>query len=177
MHVDSDSHGQRVDETSPSEWAAPPDRAPLLQRAEVQPTGVSDRRGLMIGAGTFGALVVSLCALSVILSRPFAAGAAPAWSVEITAAGDRQVMALIYGKEAGLHLVRVPAASAGRAVAPVVIPARLAEGELHMVSLGWSGLMARASSPAGTTPVAWMAEGRIITGFQGPRGTGVRTSW
>ena len=48
--------------------------------------------------------------------------------------GDRPVTALIYGDEVGVQLVRVSAASEGRS-APRLIPARLAKGEIHILSL------------------------------------------
>ena len=75
-----------------------------------------------------------------------------------------------------LAMVRVPAASAPRADART-ISARLAKGELHLISLGRASLRARASAPNGMPPITWGAEGHIITAFQNTKGTGVRTSW
>src|SRR5688572_29568810 len=41
-----------------------------------------------------------------------AASTAPAWDVELSSTGSKPVMALVVGKEAGLHVVRIPASDA-----------------------------------------------------------------
>ena len=157
-------------------WHAPL-WAPLIPRpSRPEPLTKPGRRGWLAG------VVATALLLGVYLaprpSLPFAplVGAAPSWNVELAAAGARPVTALVYGEEAGLHLVRIPAASAGRS-ARRVIPARLAQGELYMVSLGWSPLVVRASSPPGTPRMSWSAQGRFVQAFQDERGTGVSTSW
>ncbi len=72
------------------------------------------RLSIMAAAVLFAGLVATFPP-----SRPTAdtapAAAPPAWNVELMAAGRRPVTALVYGAEAGLHLVRVPAAAAGGA--------------------------------------------------------------
>ena len=133
------------------------------------------RLSIMAAAVLFAGLVATFPP-----SRPTAdtapAAAPPAWNIELMAAGRRPVTALVYGAEAGLHLVRVPAAAAGGAE-PRVIPARLGESELYMMSLGWAPLEVRASSPPGTTPMSWSAQARFVQAYQDERGTGVQTSW
>ena len=123
--------------------------------------------------------VVSLSTLASVLATPLdspGSTPAPTWLVEMTTTGDRPVTALVYGREAGIHLVRVPAATAVSSVARI-IPARLAKGELHMFSLGLSTLRVRTSSPGRPPHSGFMAESRVITAFQSASGTGVRTWW
>ncbi len=134
-------------------------------------------------AVAFGAIVLTsaVIAMSVVASYFASAlstipiAAAPAWSVELSSSSSHSVLALAYGPEAGLHVIRVPAADAVEE--PRVIAARLAKGELHMISLGWSSIRARSSAPSGERAMSWSAESRSITAFQHKDGTGVRTSW
>jgi hypothetical protein len=58
-----------------------------------------------------------------------------------------------------------------------VIPARIADAELHLISLGWSGLKVRTMSPAGVPRVVLDASSRSVTIYQTPTQTGVRTGW
>ena len=181
MTVNSDPNIERVRDHAQHQRTNSADRAFVqIITAEHELVAVRAFRWRLAGVAVLCvglAVAVSLMVWSI--SSPLAvspAGAAPAWSVEITAAGAEPITALVYGEEAGLHLVRVPAANAPGADART-ISARLAKGELHMISLGRASLRARANAPSGAAPMAWSAEGHIITAFQNPQGTGVRTSW
>jgi hypothetical protein len=107
-------------------------------------------------------------------SPPASAGAS--WNVELTSTGAKPVTALVFGREAGVHLVRIPDASATPEERRRV-PARLAAGDVYMVSLGWSQLDVHTSSPKGTAPMTFGAQARFVRLFKDTRGTGIRTSW
>jgi hypothetical protein len=158
-------------------WSyGPGTRADLAKVARPRPPM---QRILAYGSLVAVTTVVALSTLASMLATPLdspGSSPAPTWSVEMTTTGDRAVTALVYGREAGIHLVRVPAATAASSVARV-IPARLAKGELHMVSLGLSTLRVRTASPAAVPRMSFMAESRVITAFQSRAGTGVRTWW
>lgn len=148
--------------------------------AEARPARTRMQR-LTAYAIAFAASATTLVAFSAVttwMAEPLVApraGAAPAWSIEVTSAGSRPATVLVYGKEAGIHLVRVPAATSSDDAR--IVPARLARGEVHLMSLSFTSLRAHASSPRGMSPMSWSATAPIITAFDGPQGTGVRTFW
>jgi hypothetical protein len=98
------------------------------------------------------------------------------WNVELSSTGTEPVTALAFGREAGLHVVRVPGRNA-----PIEqrrsIPVRLAAGNVYLVSLGGAGLNLSSTSPAGAPHMAFTAQSRFVTLYQSPSETGVRTSW
>ena len=96
--------------------------------------------------------------------------------VEVTTASAAPGTALVYGREVGFHLVQVPAGD-GATSDRRVVPARLAKGELHIVSLGFHSLRVFAAAPKGAPPMTFSATSPIITAYQTPRATGVRTGW
>ncbi|MCC7000694.1 MAG: hypothetical protein IT357_00960 [Gemmatimonadaceae bacterium] len=100
---------------------------------------------------------------------------APSWNVEVTTTGAEPITVIAYGREAGFHVVRVPADGSGDPAR--VIPARIADAELHLISLGWSGLKVRTMSPEGAPRVVLDASSRSVTIYQTPTQTGVRTGW
>ena len=181
MPVNSDPQLASLRASTTDHWSSEANRR-FVQRADAATPVIArnrDRWRLATGAALLLAVVVGARSLLSILTSPLPAssvGSAAAWSIEITAAGSKPVTALIYGEEAGFHLVRVPAAAATRDEARV-IAARLGKGEVHMLSLGFSGLRAHAVAPAGAPKVSWHAEGHVITAYQRASGTGVRTSW
>ena len=103
-------------------------------------------------------------------------GGAGLWNVELASSGARPVTALVFGEEAGVHLVRLPAAGATEEERRR-IPVRLARGDVYMVSLGRPGLDVRSASPPGTPPMRFTARARFVKLFRDQRGTGVRTGW
>ena len=125
------------------------------------------------------AVVVALRLLASLLAVPLdtvAGGAAPTWMVEVTTSGAKAGTALVYGSEVGMQLVQIPAGD-GDASDARVVPARLAKGELHLVSLSLTSLRVYASAPHGVEPMSFFVTSHIITAFQTRRGTGVRTGW
>lgn len=179
MTLTSDPSLRRVEAPPRLYRSSPARRAFLNAPAWHLPTP----RRPMAKALTYGALVLTTVSIAVsLIAWAFAtplttipAASAPTWSVELSSSSSHPVVALAYGPEAGLHIFRVPGANSS--AAPRVIPARLAQGQLHMLSLGWSGLRAHAIAPVGAGAISWSAESRTITAFQDKSGTGVRTSW
>jgi len=57
---------------------------------------------------------------------------------------------IVYGPEAGVHLFRVPGVNDAKHARTV--PACLGQGELHMMSWGWSALRVRAVSRIPSIP-------------------------
>ena len=128
-------------------------------------------------AVSVAAVIVTLSAIATLLSAPLSGpeASSPSWSVELSSAGHRPVTVLAYGREAGIHLLRVPPASSPDQRR--VVSARLAAGELHLLSLGLSSLRVRTSAPPGSGLIELGAEGRTVTIFQSQAGTGVRAGW
>jgi hypothetical protein len=131
--------------------------------------------------GTLAVVSTVLCLrlLASILAAPLeavAAGAAPAWQVEVTTNGNRPGIALAYGPEVGIQLLRVPAGE-GRVSEARVVPARLAQGELHLITLSFNSLRVHSPGAPGSGVVRFGATSPVITAFQSPRGAGVRTGW
>jgi len=179
MTLISDPSARHV-EAPPPAWLFPPQRrAFLAERRRYLPIQHT-RVAKVLAYGALAVLTVSVAvgALASAFATPLIpvpTASAPTWSVELSSSSSHPVVALAYGPEAGLHIFRVPGTDA--AAAPRVILARLAQGELHLMSLGWSGLRARAITPVGARPMSWSAEARTITAFQNTKGTGVSTSW
>jgi len=96
----------------------------------------------------------------------------PAWDLKVSSGGARSVVAFVHGKEAGLQLVSIPPQESSR-----TIPARLGQAPVLLVSLGWSGLVARGEAPPGERPMSWSASGRVVQAYSNSRGTGVRVWW
>ena len=122
---------------------------------------------------------VGLCGASLVLANLLASpmqlpAGAPTWNVAVTAAGAAPVAAVVYGRDLGLQLVLVPAAGAGSREARFV-PARLARGDVHFLSLGWSPLTVRTTSPDGVPAMTLAARARSVTLFQRVGWTAIRT--
>ena len=134
------------------------------------------KRFLVRGAVYLGAALLALRVLGGWLAEPLATPSVnPVWNIELTSSSKSSVLALAYSADAGIHILRVP--GAGTSSTPQVLPARLARGELHLMSLGLSSLEARASGPPGLPLKSWRAKARTITAFQRLEEMGVRTSW
>ena len=133
------------------------------------PPKASRKRRRRVAALVLGASLLAITALVTLLSPPNMMPVAPAWDIKVSSGGTRSVVAFVYGKEAGLQLVRIPPKGSSR-----LIPARLGEAPVYMVSLGLSGLVASGEAPPGERPVFWSAGGRVIQAFSNKQGTGVR---
>ena len=104
------------------------------------------------------------------------AGAAPTWMIHVTTTGSSAGTALVYGREVGVQFLQIPAGT-GSSNNSRVVPARLAKGELHLVSLSLTSLHVEANGPPGSGVISMTATSPIITAFQGKDGTGVRFGW
>lgn len=101
---------------------------------------------------------------------------APEWNVELSSAGSAPVIALVYGQEAGVHVVRIPGSEAA-AGERRRIAARLARGDVYMVSLGARGLQVHTQGPPGSNVVSMSATARFVKLSERAEGTGIRTGW
>jgi hypothetical protein len=101
---------------------------------------------------------------------------APRWEVDVASAGTRPVRALVFGSEAGVHLVRVPPAGASPSERRTIIT-RVALGDVYMVSLGRSPLAVRTESPPSIRGMSFTATARFVKLYQRPDATGIRTGW
>ena len=132
----------------------------------------------------FGSLLVvsallSLRVLASVLAQPLevvGSASAPTWQVEVSTNSNSPGIVLAYGPEVGVQLLRIPARGA-RGTDTRVIPARLARGELHLITLSLNSLHVEAPGAPGTGVVRLSASSPIITVFQSPRTSGVRTGW
>jgi hypothetical protein len=177
MRDRDESHGSYRERPAES-WESPgygplvPSAAPGLAR----PSRMSSlRRSVFISAVSVALLVAMSWARSELFPGRAAAIAAP-WDIDLTSAGAEPVTALVFGREAGVHLVRLPSGRDSRAV-PRRVPASIGQGDVYMVSLGWSALDARSASPPGSPRMAFAAHGRFVKMFQRPSGTGISTYW
>jgi hypothetical protein len=98
------------------------------------------------------------------------------WDLQLASGGAQPVTALVFGHEAGIHLVQLPAAG-GAAELRRSIPVRLGQGDVYMVSLGRNRLEISAASPPGSVPMRFAAEGRFVKLVHTSEATGVRTGW
>ena len=94
------------------------------------------------------------------------------WDVRINSGGTRSVLVLAYGREAGLHLMRVPATSQTSGVS-ALLSAKVGESPLYLIALGRTPLEVSAVAPKAEQ--SWKARGRVIQAFKDARGAGVRT--
>jgi hypothetical protein len=160
---------RRSDEIGQSPEALGPDGGVVRPRSRT-------KRVLAYLAVTIAIVAASFVYIAGRVATPLAtASGAPSWNVEVTTTGSKPVTVIAYGREAGFHVVRVPADGSGDPAR--VIPARIADAELHLISLGWSGLKVRTMSPAGVPRVVLDASSRSVTIYQTPTQTGVRTGW
>jgi hypothetical protein len=130
-------------------------------------------RALVIGA----AGLLALRAIGGWITEPLApaSAAAPTWSEEVSNISSSSILAFAYSRESGAHLRRVPGRNAEQHRR--VIPAKIAAGDLHLLSLGWGQLDVRGRGPRGSQLKAYSATARTVTVFDHPDGTGVRTAW
>lgn len=150
-------------------WAQRTEAA--LERGSVAPSPEASRkRKKRFVALALGASLIGLTGLvSLFTGPPNVMPIAPAWDINVSSGDTRSIVALVYGKEAGLQLVRIPPRGSSRSV-----PARLGEAPVFMVSLGWSGIVATGKAPPGERPMSWSAAGRVVQAFSNGQGTGVR---
>jgi hypothetical protein len=130
-------------------------------------------RTLVIGL----AVILGLRVIGSWIAEPLTsiAGTVPTWNVEVSSTSANSMLALAYSRESGIHVLRIPGSGADRDRR--VIPAKIAAGDLHLVSLGLGQLDLRGRGPRGSQVKSYSATGRVATVFDRVDGTGVRTGW
>jgi hypothetical protein len=134
------------------------------------------RRSLMTPFRRFPVWIALLVGIGFAVLTPRAGNEpstfpVPSWHLQLSSSGTRTVRALVYGRNSGLHVIRVPASGAQGPLAS--LPPALADREVWLVSLGLSGLSVHgdAGTPAQTS---FGAHGRLIKVYRDAHATGVR---
>jgi hypothetical protein len=148
-----------------------PGEAPVVVRSDASfPVRVVRRKARVLVAA--GALAVSCLAWFLWpMAGTLGTTEVGPWDMKMTSGGSQSVVALVYGKEAGLHLLRVPSS---KGTAPALLSSRVGNSPLYMISLGRAPLAVEAVAPPGLPIKKWSARGRVIQAFKDERGTGVR---
>jgi hypothetical protein len=94
----------------------------------------------------------------------------PSWNLRFSSGGSGSTRALVYGRNSGLHIIRVSSADPYRLAS---LPPALADHELWIVSLGRSTLQLRGDA-GDPTAMSFGANGHVIKAYRDSRGTGVR---
>ena len=153
-----------------AKWDAPGGR--VVPASPASTPAVSSRRRWLAAPA---AALVLLAALWLRSPALVPTGLAPAdrWDLQLTSASAKPIRALVYGEHAGIHFVTL-------APAPMlddrrtIVPVALKDGDVWMISLGWSSIQVRSSAPSSHAPMSFGATGRIIRAYERPSGTGVR---
>lgn len=105
---------------------------------------------------------------------PDAAGAGPAgaprWNLQLASGGGSPPWVLVFGRQAGFHLMRVPVGGPR-----AMLPADVVDRKVWMVSLGRAPLDVRGDAGGAGGLRSFGARARVVTVFQDGSGTGVRT--
>ena len=145
----------------------------LAPAAEPRPHTARRRRRLAAGSALalLPAVGAGLWAASRRPLPPTPAGPPPSWRLDVRTGGGAPWV-LVYGREAGFHLVR-----ASDATRMASLPARVPGREVRMVSLGWAPLTVRGDAGGAGGVQSFSARARVVTVFQDGSGTGVRTGF
>jgi hypothetical protein len=180
MSLISDPSLRAAPRESHHQWAEA-QRAAVTARETVQETART-RRGIsrfLYGTLFVASALVALRVLASVVAEPLevaGAAAAPTWQVQVSTNSNTPGIVLAYGPEVGVQLLRIPARDASAADRRV-IPARLARGELHLITLSRNSLHVEAPGAPGTGVERLSANAPIVTVFQSPTMSGVRTGW
>lgn len=171
----TDMSQDRAEEVRTRSWFGGLFRAPLVRQMENTPRRPKKN---IFGWALAAAMLtyVALYGFATMISTPLVAPSAATaeFPIELTSTGDRTVTVLAYGREVGWHVLRVPSATS--ATSARVIPTHLADKELSLISIGGATLSMRTIGPYG--PVESMnAQARVLTIYQSPRSTGVRSGF
>lgn len=179
MTVSSDPFVRRVDSPPyPEPWSPPEARQPLVASAgPILPAQRSFGARLLARTLVIGAAgLLTLRTIGGWIAEPLApTSAVPTWNVEVSSTSSGSVLAFAYSRESGAHLLRVPGRSAE--LDRRILPAKIAAGDLRILSLGWGHLNVRGKGPRGSRLNSYSAEARAITVFDNSDGIGVRTGW
>jgi hypothetical protein len=175
VHDDRDPRDAVRDDPTWNNWDQWPPASPLAPVPKPEPARSALRRyWWLTGAAAILALGALWMRWTDVNSRT--SGDSTLWNIELASNGTRPVTALVFGQDAGIHLVRVPVAGSapderGR------IPVRLARGNVYLMSLGRDGLDVSTASPPGSPPMAFTAHARFVKLVKSPRATGIQTGW
>lgn len=156
-------------------------RAPLAVPDTHSPLARVRRFGrrLTFGVATIVGVLLVLRVMAGVLAEPLEpvnAPNAPAWQVQVSTNNTKSGIVLAYGAEVGVQVLRIPAKGA-RGDNARVIPARIARGELHLVTLSWNALYVEAPGAPGSGVGSVTASAPVITIFQSPKVSGIRGGW
>lgn len=161
---------EAVPNGSPPVWTS---RAYAETALEVAPEAGSAAKGSIrrrfLSAGALGLVAAAF----LLWPKGAVVPAAGAWDLEIASNSSHTTTALVFGRNAGLHVLSVPSRESGKA--PARILANIREGDVWFVGLGRSALQVEARAPAGET-MAFTATARVIRTVHGNGMTGVRTN-
>lgn len=179
MSLVSDPSLRAAARESDHRWdAAPRAVVTVAENAEETARTRRGRSRFVFGSLFLVSAVLALRVLASVLAEPLevVGAAAPTWQVQVSTNSNSPGIVLAYGPEVGVQLLRIPARDAS-ATDRRVIPARLARGELHLITLSRNSLHVEAPGAPGTGVVRLSASAPIITVFQSPTTSGVRTGW
>lgn len=132
-------------------------------------------RRRIVGASALALLLAAGAGLWAVSRRPLPpqpVGPPPSWRLDVRADGGGTRWVLVFGREAGLYLVRT--SEAGRVAA---LPGQLPGREVSMMALGWSPLTVRGDAGGAGGLQSFSARSRVVTVYQDGTGTGVRTGF
>lgn len=122
------------------------------------------------------AFVAAVGIALMIFARPSrpepAAVDMPAWHLQLRSVGHRANRVLLYGKQSGFHIVRLPAADDffdDRSV----IPPTLVDREVWLVALGEKRFHLRGN-PGNSDEMSFSGNGRVMKVYRNERATGIR---
>ena len=170
MSVVSDPSLRAAPRAHGAHFAAGPGSPPVASDLGVSPPVRPSSRSRMAVYASLAVVTVALGlrVLASLFARPLetlsVSRIAPRWMIEVTTTNATPTTALLYGSDVGVQLVRVPAGR-GSTDAPRLVPARLANGELHVISLDLAPLHVHASAPQGAAPMSFDAASPIITAY------------
>ncbi len=165
-------HGRRLDAATRAALTVP--NAPT--------TTARARRGrsrFVFGLLFVGSALLALRALASVVAAPLeVAGAVPAPTrqIEVSTNSDSPGIALAYGPDVGFQLLRIPSREA-RGTDARVLPARLARGELHLITLSLGRVHVEVPGARGTGVLRMAATSPIVTVFQSSTRSEVRNGW
>lgn len=150
-----------------------PEAEQVVPRDSMAPPGglgVKRTRRLKLASLVVVAALVLAAWWTVVPSRPDHAMSVPlTGNLRLLSPGRSAPLALIYGSEVGLAVMRVP--TSGR---PRVIPINADDRELRLISLGFAPLAIQADIAGPRGIQSFSATGRVITVLQSEQVTGVQ---
>lgn len=113
-------------------------------------------------------------ALMILARRPAPepTAAAASWHLQLRALGHRPSRVIFYGKQSGLHIVRLPVGDDLEGEASVV-PLSVVDREVWFVAPGGRRFFVRGN-PTGSNDVRVSGNGRVMKVYRSSEATGIR---